>query len=95
MSISEDKILNTPPTPGGVCCVEVAPRDQVRVLLGTYDGTKIPDGFAVTITPDPDPDDSVTTYVTSIKVGQQIKQFLHIANFGDTPVEVETRQIKP
>jgi hypothetical protein len=69
--------------------LEVKPSEQRRILLGNFTGDKPPKGFSVEITPDPNPEGSVLTEVTSLGTSKQYKLVLHITNYGISTVSAE------
>jgi hypothetical protein len=64
--------------------VEVKPKDQVRILLGEFTSSNQPRGFSVEYSPNPDPDNSMVSRVTSLESAgaDSQKLILHIANYG-------------
>lgn len=69
--------------------VELKPTEQQRILLGSFKGDNPPKGFSIELTPDPNPEGSVVTEVTSIGTSKRYKLVLHIANYGINTVSAE------
>ena len=63
--------------------IEVGPKDQKNLSLGKFTAENPPKGFAVELTPDPDPAGSTTTQVISTGTPEHYELTLHIANHGD------------
>lgn len=73
--------------------IELKPMDQRRISLGSFTGDNPPRGFSVEITPDPDPEGSVLSEVTSLGTSCQYKLIMHITNYGVRTVSAEIWQI--
>lgn len=69
--------------------IELKPTDQRRISLGSFTENNPPKGFSIEITPDPDPEGSVLTEVTSLGTSKQYKLVLHITNYGINTVSAE------
>jgi hypothetical protein len=69
--------------------IELKPTDQRRILLGNFTENNPPKGFSVEITPDPNPEGSVLTEVTSLGTSKRYKLVMHITNYGISTVSAE------
>jgi len=69
--------------------IELKPTEQQRIPLGTFKEDNPPKGFSIEITPDPNPEGSVLTEVTSLGTSKQYKLILHITNYGINTVSAE------
>lgn len=67
--------------------IVVKPKDQVRVLLGEFTQQNHPKGFSVEYSPNPDPENSMVSRVTSLESAKHQKLILHIANYGSKPTK--------
>ncbi|HSX06830.1 MAG TPA: hypothetical protein VLG92_03855 [Candidatus Saccharimonadia bacterium] len=74
--------------------VELKPADQRRILLGNFTAGNPPKGFSTEITPDPNPEDSVLTEVTSLGTSERYKLALHIADYGIDTVSAKIWQLQ-
>ena len=75
--------------------IEIRPREQSRLSLGTFHKNKPPKGFVIDITPEPI-EDSIVTQVTRLESGAggaSEELILHIANYGDKTICAEVRQL--
>lgn len=68
--------------------IEVKPKEQPHMSLGNYSDEKPPKGFAVHVSPDPDPE-AIVTQVTRLEDGSNYELVLHIANYGNRTVSAE------
>lgn len=62
--------------------LELKPREQRHISLGSFVGDDPPKGFSVEVAPDPDPTDSVRTEVTSLGTPRQYRLVMNISNDG-------------
>lgn len=69
--------------------IELKPTDQRRISLGSFTEDNPPKGFSIEITPDPNPEGSVLTEVTSLGTSKRYKLVLHITNYGINTVRAE------
>ena len=72
--------------------IEVKEREQSHVSLGDYSASHPPKGFAIRITPDPEPD-AIVTQITRLENDKEYELVLHIANYGDRTVSAEVWQL--
>lgn len=72
--------------------IEVKSKEQPHISLGDYSATHPPKGFAIHITPDPEPD-TIVTQVTRLGDDSKYELVLHIANYGNMTVGVEVWQL--
>lgn len=72
--------------------IEVKSKEQPHMSLGNFSDTSIPKGFAIHISPDPEPGD-IVTQVTQIGDGKHYEMVLHIANYGNKTVSAEVWQL--
>lgn len=68
--------------------IEVKPKEQPHMSLGNFISKKPPKGFAIHISPDPDPE-AIVTQVTRLGEDDNYELVLHIANYGNKTVSVE------
>jgi hypothetical protein len=73
--------------------VELEPTDRRRILLGSFTSNNPPKGFSIEITPDPNPEGSVLTEVTSLGTSKRYKLVMHITNYGVKTVSTEVWQL--
>lgn len=71
----------------------IKPQEQPRLLLGVFGADNPPVGFAVSLTPDPNPPGSVVTHVTSIGNKKKYRLILHVANYSNKPVTARVEQL--
>jgi len=69
--------------------LEVQPSNQRQVPLGSFTDANSPKGFLVEINPDPVPNDSVVTKVTTLGDHGRYTLYLYVANYGTEPVHAE------
>lgn len=69
--------------------IELKPTNQRRISLGSFTKNSPPKGFSVEITPDPNPEGSVLTEVTSLGTSKRYKLVMHITNYGISTVNAE------
>lgn len=72
--------------------IEVQPREQPHMSLGNFTNANPPKGFAVHITPDPEPD-TIVTQVTRLGEDENYELVLHIANYGNKMVSAEVWEL--
>ena len=72
--------------------VEVKSKEQPHISLGNYSTIYPPKGFAIHISPDPEPD-TIVTQITSLGTGEDYELVLHIANYGNKTVSAEVWQL--
>jgi hypothetical protein len=72
--------------------VTVLAKDQPHLSLGTYTAAHPPKGFAIHITPDPEPD-AIVTQITQLGSDKKYELVLHIANYGNEDVSAEVWQL--
>lgn len=72
--------------------IEVKAKEQPRMSLGNFSDTNPPKGFAIYITPEPEPGD-IVTQVTQIGGDKHCEMVLHIANYGNKTVCAEVWQL--
>lgn len=73
--------------------IEVQPREQPHISLGSFTVKNPPKGFVLEITPEPEPE-AVAAQITSL--GAEYGEYelvLHVANYGDKAVNVEVTQL--
>jgi hypothetical protein len=68
--------------------IEVKSKEQPHMSLGNYTATHPPKGFAIHISPDPEPD-AIVTQITRLGTDQEYELVLHIANYGNKTTSVE------
>lgn len=73
--------------------VVVTPQSQMRTLLGKFDSLDSLKGFSIEVTPDPDPEDSVTTFITLLERDNRSELYLHITNYGTRTVTAAVRAL--
>jgi len=83
---------STPDDAYPISMVEVKSKEQPRVSLGTFNDHNPPKGFAIHISPDPEPD-AIVTQVTRLDDGEDYELVLHIANYGNKTVSAEVWQL--
>ena len=71
-----------------VAVIEVKSNEQPHTSLGNYSILHPPKGFAIYISPDPDPD-AIVTQITRLEAEGQCEFVLHVANYGDRTVSAE------
>lgn len=76
-----------------VCRVVVKPQAHQKVLLGSFTGSNPPKGFSVEFVPDPHPEGSVTSQITSLGTQEKYRLILFIVNYGNKTVEAVVRQL--
>jgi hypothetical protein len=69
--------------------LEVKPSNQRQIPLGSFTDETSPKGFLVEINPDPVPNDSVVTRVTTLGDHGRYTLYLLVANYGTEPVHAE------
>jgi len=72
--------------------IEIQSQEQPHVSLGNFNVTHPPGGFAIHITPEPDPE-VIVTQITSLGTEKEYELVLHIANYGNRTVGVEVWQL--
>jgi hypothetical protein len=75
-----------------VCVIEVKSNEQPHISLGDYDLSHPPKGFAIHISPDPEPD-TIVTQITRLEAEDQGELILHVANYGNATVNVEVWEL--
>lgn len=73
--------------------VRLRPGEQRSVLLGEFRLADPPKGFAVELSPDPFPAESVETQITTVGYVKHCKYVLFIANYGTRAITAEVRQL--
>lgn len=73
--------------------VDVKPREQRRVALGSFSKDKPAKGFSIEVKPDSVPEDSVVTHVAALGTPEEYRLVMHIANYGTKTVSAEVRQL--
>lgn len=73
--------------------IELKPTDQRRIFLGEYTGDKPPKGFSIEASPDPYPEGSLLTEISSLGTSKHYKLILHITNYGTEPLVAEVWQL--
>lgn len=68
--------------------IEVKSKEQPHMSLGNYRKEYPPKGFAIHISPDPEPD-AIVTQITRLESEEGFELVLHIANYGDRTVSAE------
>lgn len=71
-----------------LCKVEVRSNEEPHVSLGHYRHPERLRGFAIHLSPDPEPD-AIVTQVTCLEGEEVCELVLHIANYGDKTVDAE------
>jgi hypothetical protein len=79
---------STPDDAYPISMIEVKSREQPHVSLGHFTDRNPPKGFAIHISPDPEPD-AIVTQVTRLEDGEDYELVLHIANYGNKNVSAE------
>lgn len=82
------KQLSIPQTGQPIGEIEVKSKEQPHISLGNYSIANPPKGFAIHITPDPEPD-AIITQITSLGTEEEYELVLHIANYGNRTVSAE------
>ena len=73
--------------------ISVRPRDQGRMLLGTYKPQDALKGFAIQLKPEPDPKSAVVTQIANAGTGEHYKLLLNIMNYGTKTVTATVWQL--
>jgi hypothetical protein len=73
--------------------ITVKPRDQGRMLLGSYPADDAFKGFSIQLKPEPDPEDAVVTQIANAGTQEQYKLLLHIMNYGTKSVTATIWQL--
>ncbi len=73
-------------TPIGV--IAAKSNEQPHLSLGHYSRQHPPKGFAIHLSPDPEPD-AIVTQITRLEADGQYEYILHVANYGDTTINAE------
>ncbi len=68
--------------------VNVKAKDQPHLSLGQYDAMHVPKGFAIHITPYPEPD-TIVTQVNLLERPDEYELVLSIANYGDKTITAQ------
>jgi hypothetical protein len=68
--------------------IEVKSKEQPHMSLGNYTSAHPPKGFAIHISPVPEPD-AIVTQITSLGDDEKYELVLHVANYGNKMVSVE------
>lgn len=72
--------------------IEVKSKEQPHMSLGNFSSANPPKGFAIHISPDPDPE-AIVTQVTRLGENDNYELVLHIANYGNQTVSAEVWQL--
>ena len=72
--------------------IEVKSKEQPHMSLGNFSDVNPPKGFAIHISPDPDPE-AIVTQVMRLGEDDNYELVLHIANYGNKTVSVEVWSI--
>lgn len=74
--------------------VEVRPNEQCRMSLGIFNIKNPPEGFIARLMPEAQ-NDSIVMQIVSIKPNNKVHELiLHIANYGNSTISAEIRQIQ-
>lgn len=73
--------------------ITIKPRNQGRMLLGSYAASDALRGFSIQLQPQPDPEDAVVTQISNAGTTQQYKLLLHIMNYGTKTVTATVWQL--
>jgi len=84
-------ISNEPATSAPICTLTIKGRDQSRCTLGYYKPGERLRGFSIEL--DREPDDTVATVITNMRVGSKLRLDLHVSNFGDKPLTAIAREL--
>jgi hypothetical protein len=68
--------------------IEVKSKEQPHISLGNYVASRPPKGFAIHISPDPEPE-TIVTQITSLGTKEKYELVLHVANYGSKTVSIE------
>lgn len=79
-----------------IAIIEVKPREDSKISLGTFSKTEPPVGFAVEVYPEPDPEGSLTTKIVSVlkEKSERYELMLLLDNYGIKTVTVEVSELK-
>lgn len=72
--------------------IEVKSKEQPHISLGNFSSANPPKGFAIHVTPDPEPE-AIVTQVTRLGEDDNYELVLHIANYGNKTVSAEVWQL--
>lgn len=72
--------------------IEVKSKEQPHMSLGNFNDANPPKGFAIHISPDPDPE-AIVTQVMRLGEDDDYELVLHIANYGNKTVSAEVWQL--
>lgn len=72
--------------------IEVKSKEQPHMSLGNYRTAHPPKGFAIHISPDPEPD-AIVTQITRLESDGKFELVLHIANYGNKTISAEVWQL--
>jgi len=92
LSTTSDYLLKPTPRPKNAISIEkleVKPSNQRRIPLGSFTEANSPKGFLIELDPDPMPNDSVVTEVTTLGSHGRFTLYLHVANYGTESVHAE------
>lgn len=76
-----------------VCKITVKPQIPQKVSLGNFSADNPPKGFSIEFVPDPHPEGSVTSQITSLGTQEKYRLILFIVNYGNKTVEAVVRQL--
>lgn len=72
--------------------IEVKSKEQPHISLGNFTNAHPPKGFAIHISPDPEPE-AIVTQVTRLGEDDNYELVLHIANYGNKTISAEVWQL--
>lgn len=72
--------------------IEVRSKEQPHMSLGNFNDVNPPKGFAIHISPDPDPE-AIVTQITRLGEDDDYELVLHIANYGNKTVSAEVWEL--
>jgi len=81
---TEENVVEKTP----VAELEVRAKEQPHISLGSYTAANSPKGFAIHISPDPEPE-TIVTRITRLGTDKKYELVLHIANYGNVTVSAE------
>jgi len=69
--------------------LRVSPAEQLQLSLGVFGIDRPEKGFSISLSPDPNPSESVVTEILSVGSATRHELFLCLANFSDKLVTAE------
>jgi hypothetical protein len=73
--------------------ITAKPYEQPRLSLGHFtDRSKLP-GYMIELTPEPDPEDSITSEIMTVGSARHYELVLHVANYGQKSITAKVWQL--